>query len=343
MTSYIRLSALILLFCSYLTLSANMSSPYIRRCNPSIDLQSSEIHIESENLAITLMDSAKYALYKVEYQVLNPTTKSELLLVFDCATNYSEFQVWLDGTACQLIQLDDNTGVSFANDSSYDQGQLAAFKLNLNKGKHTIEVSYKGYPEIFLGSLLMRYTFRYNLAPARSWKSFEHLNLSIDATAFAGKDVTVDIGNKTYPLGGIVQSWQFNSIPQDYIEIKFNPPSNIPFTIDPSWFFWLPLLVGAFFNIRWIKRWRLNHPNKKLSNPAMIGALVVPAIVIVCYRYSFPLIDLLIGHYASGHHGYLFFIFLGYPFLAIFYFFVAWLIDFNYKMKLRAKDAGNVH
>ena len=326
------LVVILFLLVSFSALRANMASPNRYGLHPSLGIQSGDVDINSEDLSIILADSAQYAVYDVRYNITSDKEQDRFTLVFDCVMEFSDFEVFLDGTPIEVNKNDiDSLLVTNLNEA------YTAFTINLDKGTHTIAVRYKGYPDSHKGSLLMNYTYKYNLAPVEGWKSFKNLNLSIDATALK-EDVSIDIGDSTYQIGGMVKSWQFEKIPQKMLEIEFNPKGDLTYEVDPSWFFFGSFLLLSIINFLWLFPWRRKHTNMKVSIPAIVGALVIPAVALFLYLLSFDFIDDLIGQYASRSHGYVFLVVFTYPVLAIIYFGFIWAIDRSYKSMLESQD-----
>lgn len=321
---------------SALIVSANMASPYIRANVTNTGLHSKDIDIEKEDLTITLSDTTIAAKYAVRYYIVNEKEKGELALIFDAAQSFDKFDVWVDGKYMQLEneKLED---VSFDKDSTaYRPIYYKQFTLVVDKGKHTIDVNYIGYPSEFLGDWVTQYTYTYNLALVKQWKTFGSLNLTIDASTI--KDpVSVTLQDSVFSIQGNRATWQFDSLPQDTIDIRFLPKGDLSFMIYPEYIFWVVFIILLVINLWWSIKWRRINLTKKYTLPTILGALIVPAISIAAYIYSYPLIDHLIGKHAAHYHGYFFLVIFTYPFFAIFYFIVMWFIDHFYKVKLRER------
>ena len=316
-----------------------MASPNVYGYTPSVGLQSKDVDIEQEDLTITLSDSVTYANYTVRYHIKSDKEEGQLILIFDPAEPFTRFEVFLDGKAVNLIPIQNDSipadtliyGSNNRTDIYHQQ-----FSLDINKGQHTIDVSYVGQPSEYLGNWVTEYTHTYNLKPAKSWKSFGKLNLIIDASSL--KDhVSVNIQDSVYQIQGKTKTWQFDSVPQNLIEIRFLPKGDLSFMIYPEAIFIVVFVILFVLNLWWLIRWRQLHLSKKYTLPAILGSLIVPALSIAAYMCSYPLIDCLIGKYAASFHGYVFLVIFTYPFFAIFYFIVMWVIDHFYKRQLRNK------
>ncbi len=64
------------------------------------------------------------------------------------------------------------------------------------------------------------------------------------------------------------------------------------------------------------------------------GSLIIPAIILFYYVYSFEIIDNAIGVNASRYHGYNFLVVFIYPVLMPVYIIIMWLVDRTMKKRL---------
>lgn len=302
-----------------------MASPHRNGYFPFYGINSNDLEILNEDLKIKLVNPTK-AYYQVSYNILNQKQADSLALKFAIHQRFAEFEVFLDEESIDLskMQIEENQ-----DETSKD------FVLYLTEGKHTVKVCYYAYPDEDLSSQVTKYIFKYDLEPARHWKSFNNINIEIDATAIDGtvytqiKDSTIQIKNSE------VYKISFDHLPQDLLEIEIDPKVYLPSIISPESFFFLSMVIFVSLNLVWLFKWRKRNVWSKYSLPSIVGSIIVPFVCLCIYIASYDWIDVLIGEHASARHGYTFLVMLAYPFFLAIYFLVAWIIDLMYKDKLR--------
>lgn len=78
-------------------------------------------------------------------------------------------------------------------------------------------------------------------------------------------------------------------------------------------------------------RYRRSNPTKRFSWVLIVGSLIIPAIILLYYVYSFEIIDNVIGVHASRYHGYNFLVILIYPVLMPIYLILTWILNIVFK------------
>lgn len=359
MTNYVFL---IFFFISNLCL-ANMASPLQPGTYAMSAISSKDMDILNENIRITIDKHFKTAFYQVEYTIRNEQEGMQIPLLFHAKEYFGKFKVLLDGKVIELkeipFELRDTSGkfdrfssyfreqfdktrkmihVPFGKYSSsiFDLSDFIYFEVNLKKGIHRISVEYIGEVWVDQSDWLNEYSFRYSLAPAREWKSFQQLNVLIDGSAFS-KTIHSNLGQPDSGSYKGVACWKFSKIPADYIEINFNPKpdsfSKFLIQIGPSWIaliFALLLFITHLFMIRYARK-RL--PGHLATLIVVTGSLVIPFFMLFGYcSYSFDLIDYTIGAHASHYHGgYRFFLLFLYVILMPLYWIGMYQISVIYK------------
>ena len=323
---------------------ANMASPIIDGTNASTAYSSKDIDILSENIDINIAEGFNQADYDVTYEIYSAKEGDRIPLVFEVFDNIDNdadksFIVEVDGQAVPvLINYDyeshskslpayydpeTDTAVPFNNDAKY-------FEIHLSEGNHVINVKYSAYPTINRSDWTNQYIYSYSLKPAKTWKSFGDLTVTLKI-ADESKYLKTNLGE---PLSGMIKAdskWFFDHLPQDVLEISYQPQP-MPLA---QWLinldslilllFLICLLGGAHYGLMY---WSRKKSLKKAWMVTWLGILIVPFIVLMIVFYKICLIDWLLGEHASRYHGYtIFIIIFGYPLTLLVYLIIMKLCD----------------
>jgi hypothetical protein len=220
---------------------------------------------------------------------------------------------------------------------SYELKDLKYFETKLLKGENTIRVEYIAKVWIDISNWVKEYSFRYSLSPAKYWKSFGSLEITIEASSLDSK-ITTNLGKPTNGRLDSVAFWKFKKLPGDFFQITFIPKV--------SWFARFMIVLGPYgmtcifaFILGWlhflkVKKFRKNNLTKKYSWVLITGSIINPFLILVASMFAYDLIDFIIGSEAGGHHGYVFLVILLYPILLLIYWFTMWIIDRKLKRKI---------
>ncbi len=339
---------------------ANMASPYRFGTKVSNAFTSSEVDILKERINVTLNKESSTANYVVEYFIRTDKEGKQIPLMFYASEYKGDFKVWVDGKKVSLQKIpNDYTRNKFEgfsksyNNKDVDKAEVAIrwrdnssiiykltelkyFEVDLAKGEHTIRVEYASNVWEDRSKWVKEFSYRYSLSPARYWKSFGTLEITLDARGF-GEELNTNLGKQE---SGKQDSavWKFDKLPADVFEIsyvpKISPTANLLINIEPSG---LAMIIGLLLWIihlflTW--RYRRSNPGKRFSWVMILGSLIVPAIILFYYVYSFDIIDSAIGDYASMYHGYNFLVVFIYPVLMPVYLIVMWISDRMMKNRL---------
>ncbi len=224
---------------------ANMASPYRDGTKVASAFTSSEIEILKERINVTLNKESATAKYVVEYFIKTDKEGKQIPLLFYASEYKGDFKVWIDGkeTAVQKIP-DSYTGKTFEgfsksyNNNDIDNAEVAIrwrenssviyklnelkyFEVDLAKGEHTIRVEYVANVWENRSNWVKEYSYRYSLSPAKYWKSFGTLEITLDARGF-GEELKTNLGKQE---SGNQDSavWKFDKLPADVFEISYVP------------------------------------------------------------------------------------------------------------------------
>lgn len=340
---------------------ANMSSPIWKGTISGSPFSSKDIDILSEKIVIIIDSQFAKAKFIVEYNIESDKEIVRIPLLFYAKDYDGSFSVRLDNQKVIIrdVPYDKFEGTPFSgflnavtknfsgefvyfsttlNGSSYTRlNDLKYFEASITKGVHVIKVEYIATVWNDVSEWLTEYSFRYSLSPAKYWKSFGTLDITIQQEG-EKREINTNLGIPDEKEIKQTNSWHFNHLPADILLVSYTPDTNYLakffIFISPVGLFIIILLTLSVIHYYKIIRYRAVHPKKKYSGVVIIGSIFVPLIAIISFIFSFDLIDFLIGENAGRHHGYVFVVILYYPILFIFYGLCFWLIDRHFKRKL---------
>jgi hypothetical protein len=344
-----------------------MSSPVWEGTYSSAPFTSRDIDIVKERIYVTLDKDFKTALFRIEYRIKADSSGKQIPLLFHAEGYAGDFKVWLDQTPVILMNIPEK--VSGFKESPFNRfthitqpppaignrepetvkiyweknlglysrvTNLKYFETDISKGEHTIIVEYTANVWVDISRWVKEYSVRYSLSPAKHWRSFGELEITIDASR-CGRKITTTLGSPQRGSVDSVATWVFSKLPDDFFTITYIPEVSLfakaLIFINP---FWQILLVGIFLtwlHFQAIKKYR-KKSKAKFSWVVITGSIIVPILVLFSYLFSFELIDAVIGPEAGRWHGYTFMILVLYPFLMPVYWVYMWWVDRNEKKKV---------
>lgn len=361
----------LLLFMFPFSLGANMASPVWRGATPASAFTARYVDILHEDILITPDKDFEYAVFEVTYSInVLENGRHVPLLFYSPGGNeqFDNFSIWIDGIPVETEYIPENikdkkalhyneliaiyNGGPWKEDNrdtwylgEFDRGanisfaELKYFHASLSKGKHTIKVVYKARQWAYFYEQVNAYAFHYALAPAKFWKSFGSLTVTIDASN-APKGLTTNLGK---PFAGSLNSeasWHFDALPGDFITIDYKPTISayaqnlLDIGVLP-----ITLCITALFialHIYITYRWRWHRPFVKFSWPALAGSILLPFVITTAYSYTAEYINHVIDPHANyRHQNYMFIITL--PLLALLYYGLLFLLDLAVAKKIRLK------
>lgn len=344
---------------------ANMASPIIEGSKNASAFSSKNVTILHENIIVHISQDFKTAKYTIEYYVKSDLVGGQIPLLFLAKDYKDNFNVWLDGKLVKIkdipnyiINPENNQFADFANSFAekidenkyisitwqrnntnlYNLDDLKYFEADLTKGEHKIKVEYSANVWIDKSNeWVNEYSFRYSLAPAKFWKSFGNLDITVfqDGTI---KPLRTNLGSPIEGDFGKVSTWKFNKLPSENFNIIYKPnisqTAKALISLDP---FGIMILVGIvlmLFHIAINFWYRKKIITKKVTWVVILGSFVVPYLMLHSFFISYDIIDNIIGADASKRHGYYFLILFVYPILVTIYMTIMWIIDVLIRRKL---------
>ncbi len=346
-----------------------MGNPVIRGTMGARPFVSEHAEVIREDLFITIDERFKYANFNVKYYINSFKEGFQIPFLFYASEYSDSFSVRIDGKEVPVKEIprifrfsekkefQDFSYFFGLFDSTKNAGQgeiplgknfyitldnMIYFEADIPKGRHLIEVSYKAKRWTDKSDWVRQYSFRYALSPAKYWKSFGKLSLTIDISNFRGKIKTnLDVPPKRESNARI--EWEFNDLPVEILQISYVPEINkgaeLLVKITPDV---LAFIFGVFLIIlHWITiyQYRKKNPEKKYSLPVILGSLVLPLVFIATWGFFYLLTDFMLGEHAgSRSYGIVmvfFALFYFYPLFTPFYWLVNWLMDKYFKRRLK--------
>jgi hypothetical protein len=340
---------------------ANMASPYRDGTKVAAAFTSRDVDIISERINVTLNKENSTADYFIEYRIRTEADGIQIPLLFYAVDYKGDFKVWVDDEEVKVQKIpDDYLGKTYEGFSGsynnrdidkaevvikwrenlnvlYKLSELKYFEAGLTKGEHIIRVKYTANLWENRSNWVKEYGYRYSLSPAKFWKSFGTLEITVNAVGF-GEDLKTNLGKQTSGRLDSAAVWKFDKLPVDVFEVSYIPKINSTATfllkLEP---FGLALIIGialAIIHLFMMWKHRQTNPGKRFSWVMILGSFVVPGIILFYYVYSFDIIDSAIGEHASRYHGYNFLVLFIYPVVLVVYLLVMWVIDSLMKKRL---------
>ena len=348
---------------------ANMSSPIREGTASSTALSSKDINILSEFIHIKIDADYKTAAFTVEYTLQSEVAGRQIPLLFYAQDYKDSFQVWVDDQSVAIQNIPEQythfvhspfSGFSRWKDTSdrantkdrviiqWEEHSAATFPLNdlkyfeteLGKGIHKVRVTYTANVWTDVSDWVKTYSFRYSLTPAKFWKSFGELKVTVEQAGIV-RPINTNIGA---PLEQTIQAkntWMFSRLPAEYLEFPYTPSMSrfvqALIAIDPFGLNIISVILLFVLHLWLVVHYRRRHIHKKYSFVVIVGSWLVPFLTLLSYIAYFMLIDSLIGEDAGRRHGYVFLIMVLYPFFVPIYWTIMWLLDRLQKKQLLHK------
>jgi hypothetical protein len=344
-----------------------MAEPVKRGTIISRPFINENVKIIHEDLRIKIDSTFSTARFEITYHIYASKDGIRIPFLFYAADLKQDFTIYLDGTKIEVTEIPDiygsPDGTKFSDFSYYfsnesgdrdklqtqleedpgysfyvDLNDLIYFETDISEGEHTISVSYTAGNWIDGSDWVNEYSFRYALSPAKYWKSFGSLSITIDANDFT-EEIETNLG---FPARGEINSlatWDFDYLPKDLLMVVYKPGvSNIAAILIRTGSAKLAYIIGSLvvlIHLTFIYRARKRKPGKWV---VIIGGILVPLIFIFFWIGSYTIIDNIIGEHASREHGYAGIQILLYPIIMPAYWIITWLIDRLLKRNMVSKS-----
>lgn len=363
-----------LIFLALLTtagLYANMASPIREGALIATAFSSQNMDILKETLVITPDASFRSARFDITYHIRTDSAGRLIPLLFHAKDYLEDFRVWVDGQEVTVQPVPEHytqpaqspfEGFSpaFRYDSllgteavyiSWYQGMsqpyrlydLQYFETDLSAGEHTIRVSYIGLAWENRSDWVKVFSLKYSLSPARHWRSFGTVQITVEAPGLNGS-LTTNLGQPNEGTLPGTAKWTFDKLPADYVEITMQPAINslasTLLAIGPKGLTAALALLLVALHLTGMYRFRRRKPQVKISWVMLTGGIIIPLLVLLGYMQTFGWIDAAIGPNASKYHGYTFLVLIFYPIAIPVYLGCVLLADVWMKRRMRKRGQG---
>jgi len=337
---------------------ANMASPVQEGSSMARPFISQHVDIIKETILIIPDANFQTAQFQIEYHINANKSEIKIPFLFYASEFKEKFKIWVDDKEIKLNKVPEPyqslEGTPF-NDFDYlfetqtnsqtkqvlieespssgfyvSIDDLKFFEADLSKGNHIIRVEYIADKWVDRSEWVKEYSFRYVLSPAKLWKSFGDLEITIDGSKFEG-NLTTNLG---VPKKGNLQSksiWTFKTIPTEVLHIYYIPPipplAKTLLLISPLGLTFFIALVLILLHYIFIRKYRKANSVKRYSWVMTLGSVFVPLFILFSYLYMYDIIDWAIGKDASKYHGYVFLIIFIYPVFLLVYWLIMWQVD----------------
>ena len=374
LTMNLRILILASLFFSinHLQAFANMANPVIEGSLGSRPFVAEHVDVLHEDLWIGIDEQFEMAQFEVKYHIQAEKDGFQIPFLFYASEYGGDFEVKVDGESVEVkevpgeLRVPDGTkfkdfsyffekdSVNYAEPYEYsyvlletdpsggfhvDFTNMVYFETDITEGKHTIEVSYRAEKWIGQWGWINEYSFRYALSPAKYWRSFGTLEITLDATGFSG-GLRSNLGPPTTGDIDSLAVWKFDQLPVEILEIIYLPEiSSTAKTLIGISPFGLAMILGVvltLLHLLLVIYWRKRKPTQRFSLAVIIGSLIVPLAFFYMWGNGYGIIDSFIGEEATGFHGYAFLVVLNYPFVLLVYWLAFWLFDRWFKRRRMA-------
>jgi hypothetical protein len=338
----------------------NMASPYRDGTHSGTIFTSKQIDIKKEKLELNITSDLQTGKYKVQYYIYTDKEIKNLPLLFYAINYLDSFQVKVDSKAVLPSPIPEkeiqNSSSSIRSildtlftedyylefDGNYLQySDLKYFEVQLDSGEHVITVEYTSTPGTDRTEWVKIYEYHYSLYPARFWKSFGQLDISIKAN-FSQFEYKDNLG-MPFQFNDSIRTYKFFKIPVDKIQItavpKINQPAHFLIWLSPLGIAFITLVVIALTHVFLIWLFHKNNPSKKARRIVIVGSIFAPLLAYIVYMYSFSAIDEVIGEHASRYHGYYFLMIVYYPIVLLIY--CPIMVGISYIIKKTIKTADD--
>ena len=350
---------------------ANMASPVDEGTMGAVPFINQYADITKEIIHIVPDEKFQTARFQIEYQIRASRPGIRIPLLFYASEYREDFKIRLDDTPVTLQEVpqqyeklagtpfedfgyffhekvgNEIPGVNIAESPTtgfvVTIGDLKFFDVDFSEGPHTLNVEYTADQWIDRSDWIRKRNFRYALSPAKYWKSFGSLEITVDASQFK-KKISTNLGKPTLGTLDSIATWSFTTLPVEVVQINYNPEvswmASRLIYLEPEGLslFFAILLVGLHLLL--MRRFRKKYASKRFSWVMITGSLLVPLLVLIGFILSYYLIDASIGEEAGRYHGYEILVIIFYPVILPVYWPIMWWIDKTWSKKLLEPSRG---
>ncbi|MFN3404267.1 MAG: hypothetical protein ACK40G_09260 [Cytophagaceae bacterium] len=355
-----RNSLIVFLLLNPLLLLANMANPIVQGTISGRPFVNKYVDIIHEDLYIKLDKDFKFVEFNVKYHINSSEEGISIPFIFYAFSFLDSFSVKIDGKEisspvyskfkeagngkfrdfayyfemANTRTLTVNVSETISYNINLTEKDMIYFEADISKGNHVIEVAYRSYWWEDRWGPVKKYGIKYILAPARYWKSFGTLNVTVNASS-GKQNLKTNIGAPHLGRIDSIATWNFNEMPVDVLEINTIPEVNstarLLLRIGGRNIIYFAGVILFIIHLVLVYLYRKRYKAIKHSIAVIVGSILAPLIFVllpVSYEY---LLDYFIGEHASGNHGYNILMIFLYPIILPLYWIIIRLIDKRFK------------
>jgi hypothetical protein len=292
------------------------------------------VDIRNEKLNITIDQQFDYAAIDAIYYIESQMDGIKIPLLFYASEYEKNFNVTVDGKKVEVMPIPDDyyivEGTKFNDfakafrqykhggvpkdealikispeEAIYSQlNEFKYFETDIPKGKHVIEVTYEAHKWIDRTNYLNEYSIRYDLSPAKQWRSYAQLELTINNLGYRG-NIKTNIGKPYYGSLDSTAKWKINEIPDDIILVTTKPHIawwiRIVLFLDPLGIWIILILFILFLHYKLIKYLYIHKLQKKYKWLMFPAIAFIPVIVFLALIYYDKFALSLLGEHAGSN------------------------------------------
>lgn len=208
---------------------ANMASPLQGGTFSSSAFSSKDVDIKSESIILKIDPYFKTGHFTIEYRIQSDVIGKQIPLLFYAMDYDNQFKIFLDNMEIREFSLNKFDGfltnpyVDAINidPSTIHDSLLSSFELDLTNTTHLIRVEYQAEAISDLHDWITHYQFYYSLEPAKYWRSFGDLDITVEISSLK-YSIETNLGEPTQRNQNQF-SWHFPQLPIDTFIITIIP------------------------------------------------------------------------------------------------------------------------
>ncbi len=283
---------------------------------------SRDVDILSETILVRPAKDISTAFFDVEYTIKCDRDGMQIPLLFVAWQYKDDFKVWVDSAAVELLAVPqelhhirsspfEEFSKSFTRGDSSKSDEISLayhqhwnvdtavsinsfkyFNVNLARGIHKIRVKYNVTRCINRSGYTNEYSFRYSLSPAKFWRSFGQLTITLD-TSLCKAPFKTSLGDPVFGKWGV---WEFTDLPAACFSFSYIEPLPPAAEFIAHYNEWLCLCFGLLLlvaNIRAIGIYRRKGDSDYPLNMAFCF-VAIPALLTMVWFYYIGLSEFFI-------------------------------------------------
>lgn len=347
-------------------LQANMASPFMPGTQAASALSSQQMEVLYERLSIVTDSAFQKAFVRAEYTIRALRPGRQVPLLFLALEYDTLFKVFLDGQEVPTRSIRDEQPTSPGTWEGFSVNQATSgpdslkpallqvdwgdgfkpaypyeffryFEADFSPGEHNVVAQYQAKVwRDMRGPVVVR-SLRYALSPARFWKKFGGLEITLDARA-SGMPLHTNFGAPHQGRTDSIAIWKFQNIPVDVIQFTLIPPltpsARFMHSVGADRIALAASITLLLLHIFFLYAYRRKNPTRRWSPVVWAGGLLIPGFVLLSGALAGAFLRGLLGPEAAPEQRYLFLLIVSYPIVTPFYLLLCLWLDRFFKRRL---------